>query len=569
MSILLVAALHSESYAGTQSPNSTVNVSAPNGTGGGYGSYLPGFPKRKSPLNQSSVIPSTSNQNLEDVSVQAYADNPSCQGYAGAPPLGAPMPKSEIVKRATAEGIENATDSNVFGDIFENFARQSFWYEKNRNPIYSPAIGTTVTPDALANTYVFSPGLPTYTFPNTAIIESKGLQENSTIYTSDSQIVGLIDVAANSLAGQPVPPYPYPRPVPAVVFITPSQVNIGSNVVEYANSRNVAVWQHISCNYEVSGVSAGTQGANDLRAGYGVIYNSQVYASAGFTTIYSPVGKPSSYYETIKAPTEFNGDGWADILWRNTSSRSIYFWLTNGAGILKQSVPLGGLSSTPPEYPTWAIGATSDFNSDFKLDIAWRNSSAQLASIWLMNGVNFLSNVGLTPTVASTWQIEGGGNWDFNKDGPRDMVWRNTSTGEVAIWLMNGTSLSSSVRVKNQATGQTVYVSLNWKIVGVGDFNKDGQPQILWRNTSTGQVAIWNMNGTNLSSSTSLTTISDMNWDIGAVVDFNNDGHSDIIWRNYSTGDTAILQMYKNRAIQFLAGFPLVSEASWRVSGPR
>lgn len=40
MSILLVAALRSESYAGTQSPNSTVNVSALNVEGGGYGSYL-------------------------------------------------------------------------------------------------------------------------------------------------------------------------------------------------------------------------------------------------------------------------------------------------------------------------------------------------------------------------------------------------------------------------------------------------------------------------------------------------------------------------------------------------
>ena len=32
----------------------------------------------------------------------------------------------------------------------------------------------------------------------------------------------------------------------------------------------------------------------------------------------------------------------------------------------------------------------------------------------------------------------------------------------------------------------------NWKVVGTGDFNGDGKSDILWRNTSTGENAIWN-----------------------------------------------------------------------------
>jgi hypothetical protein len=36
---------------------------------------------------------------------------------------------------------------------------------------------------------------------------------------------------------------------------------------------------------------------------------------------------------------------------------------------------------------------------------------------------------------------------------------------------------------------------LNWAIAGVGDFNKDGKPDILWWNKSTGQNYAWYMDG--------------------------------------------------------------------------
>ena len=32
---------------------------------------------------------------------------------------------------------------------------------------------------------------------------------------------------------------------------------------------------------------------------------------------------------------------------------------------------------------------------------------------------------------------------------------------------------------------------LEWIIAGVGDFNGDGKPDILWRNTSSGENYVW------------------------------------------------------------------------------
>jgi hypothetical protein len=88
--------------------------------------------------------------------------------------------------------------------------------------------------------------------------------------------------------------------------------------------------------------------------------------------------------------------------------------------------------------------------------------------------------------VPAPWTIHAVG--DFNGDGKTDILWQNSSTGQVEIWLMNGTALSS--------TGNLGNVFPPWSIAGVGDFNGDGKADILWRNSSTGQVEIWLMNGT-------------------------------------------------------------------------
>jgi hypothetical protein len=53
----------------------------------------------------------------------------------------------------------------------------------------------------------------------------------------------------------------------------------------------------------------------------------------------------------------------------------------------------------------------------------------------------------------------------------------------VAIWFLNGTQVTQSTGVATVPT--------TWAIAGTGDFNGDGKSDILWHNTTTGDVAIW------------------------------------------------------------------------------
>ena len=77
--------------------------------------------------------------------------------------------------------------------------------------------------------------------------------------------------------------------------------------------------------------------------------------------------------------------------------------------------------------------------------------------------------------------------------------WRIVGVVWLAVWLMNGTTLIARVSMTSNQVADT-----NWRIVGVGDYNRDGKPDLIWRDTTSGGagwIGIWLMDGTTLLSS--------------------------------------------------------------------
>ena len=182
---------------------------------------------------------------------------------------------------------------------------------------------------------------------------------------------------------------------------------------------------------------------------------------------------------------DFNANGKADILWRNRFTGMVTMWLMNGTS------PAGwGVIIMNAGNADWTVAGVGDFNGDGKADILWRNTSTGMVTMWLMNGTSKISEATILNAGNTDWTVAGVG--DFNGDGKADILWRNTSTGIVSMWLMNGTTSVGWGLIVSDAGNAA------WTVAGVGDFNGDGKADILWQNTSTGMVTMWLMNGTSM-----------------------------------------------------------------------
>lgn len=228
---------------------------------------------------------------------------------------------------------------------------------------------------------------------------------------------------------------------------------------------------------------------------------------------------------TGEAPTrishDINGDGIADLVWRDTSSGTVVVWFMKGATITSTGFP-SGVSLD------WEIQQVGDLNRDGKADLIWRNTTSGMVAVWLMNGET-ISSSGFPANVPLAWQIAGMG--DVNGNGTADLIWRNTSLGTTAVWLMNGATITS--------TGFPADVSLDWQIAQVGDVNADSKADIIWRNSTSGVVAVWLMNGPTISSMGFLGS-NPTTWVIEGAGDLNGNGTTDIVWRNTDTGEVSL-----------------------------
>ena len=230
------------------------------------------------------------------------------------------------------------------------------------------------------------------------------------------------------------------------------------------------------------------------------------------------LGASSTAYSVV-GTGDFNGDGFGDALWRNNSSGDTGYTDFHGGNAWHGL----GVSST-----AYSIVGTGDFNGDGFSDILFRSAASGDTGYSDQHNANAWHGLGAASTAYSVV-----GTGDFNGDGFSDVLWRNNSSGDTGYSDLHGGNAWHGL-----GTSSTAY-----NVVGTGDFNGDGFADVLWRNNSSGDTGYTNVHGGNAwhglgASSTAYSVV--------AVGDYSGDGFDDILYRNAASGDTGYADLHAN-----------------------
>jgi hypothetical protein len=200
--------------------------------------------------------------------------------------------------------------------------------------------------------------------------------------------------------------------------------------------------------------------------------------------------------------------------------------------------------------PDWIPVAAGDFLRGFGPELLFEHDNGADSTdpmnrrlyIADLNGDDNAGSGLVDERLAPNWRYAATG--DFNGSGASEILLRyedaanaaDPLNGDVYLWTLDGLVVDPSA----SGTISSQRRDLNWRIVGVGDFNGDGKSDVLWqyedsgddRDRLNGDLYIWEMNGERVVTE-GLTTQEpgSRNWRVAGVADFSGDGRSDVLMR--------------------------------------
>lgn len=188
---------------------------------------------------------------------------------------------------------------------------------------------------------------------------------------------------------------------------------------------------------------------------------------------------------------DFNRDGHDDLLWHNGTTGALQIWFMNGGSRLSTGI----IPISVTDASGWRIAATDDLNDDGHTDLVWRHATSGITQFWYMQGLNRVSykEANIVQLGSAGWNLAAVD--DFNLDGVGDLLWYNPASGALQVWFMTLT-FTGLDRTGFANLAESVPASSGWSIIGANDLNRDGKPDLVWRNGSSGASQVWFMNQT-------------------------------------------------------------------------
>lgn len=271
------------------------------------------------------------------------------------------------------------------------------------------------------------------------------------------------------------------------------------------------------------------------------------------------------------APFSISSAGARELIWQNGATGQTH---ANYYGSASSSIVIGwACLNCNTGLAGWRMVGTGDFDGNGVPDLVWQNQATGQVNVNYYGGAGGAAIIGwaMLNSGAGTagWSVVAVA--DMNGDGVPDLIWQSSSTGQVNVNYYGGTGGATLAgwAVLNSGAGTS-----GWHVVAAADFDGNGVPDLIWQNSTTGEVHVNYYGG---AGGTALTGWAMLNsgagtagWVVAGAADFN--GVPDLIWQNQTTGQVNV-NYYGGTRGATMTGWAMLNSGAgttgWRVVAER
>jgi hypothetical protein len=262
--------------------------------------------------------------------------------------------------------------------------------------------------------------------------------------------------------------------------------------------------------------------------------------------------KPADNTWKIVGIGDFNSDDKTDILWQNQNNNKIIVWYMNGQKVTD-------IKSMPTiDDKNWKVQAATDINNDGSTDLVWKFNDTKESKIlvWFVKNRQLQKQQWLVPDVQDLpdWDILGSGDFDGDKQNDLVFYYKGKDLKYKGALMVNflENKNDSFVTKESKSTAWLPWVdtinedgNLIKVPVAVNDFNQDGFPDIMVRQTDAtrirsdqGRVEARLLQDLESLAIVEIPKVQSLDWQF-VPLDADKDNNTDFIWYNTNSQDRA------------------------------